>query len=55
MIFMVFLWFHHKNRIIGNFDYYIRNRHVKIRKYGEFDGNRKVHLFLFMIVLINLY
>ena len=30
---------------IGNFHYYIRNQRVKIRKYGEFDGNRKFHLF----------
>ena len=45
MIFMVFLWFHHKNWLLGNFHYYIRNQLVKIRKYGEFKRNRKVHLF----------
>ena len=45
MIFTLFLWFHHENRLVGNFHYYIRNQRVKIRKYGEFDGNRKVHLF----------
>ena len=27
------------------FKYYARNQRVKIRIYGEFDGNRKVHLF----------
>ena len=41
MIFMVFLWFHHENRLIGNFNYYIRNQHVKIDKYGVFDGKKK--------------
>ena len=40
-----FLWFHHDNRLVGNFHYYIRNQRVKIRGYGDFDGNRKVHLF----------
>ena len=45
MIFMVFSWFHHENRLVGNFHYYIRNQHVNIRKHGEFDWNRKVHLF----------
>ena len=42
---MVFLCFHHENRLVSNFHYYIRNQRVKIRKYREFDGNRKVHLF----------
>ena len=42
---MVFLWPHHENRLVGNFPYYIRNQRVKLSKYGEFDGNRKVHLF----------
>ena len=36
MIVMVFLWFHHENRLVGNF---------QIRKYGEFHRNRKVCLF----------
>ena len=40
-----FLLFHHKNWLFGNFHNYIRNQRVKIRKYREFDGNRKVHLF----------
>ena len=42
---MVFLWLHHENRLVGNLQYYIRNQCIKIRKYGEFDRNRKVHLF----------
>ena len=37
--------YHHENRLVGNFHYYIRNQGVKIRKYGEFYGNRKVYLF----------
>ena len=45
MIFIVLLWFHYENRLVGNFHYYICNRHLKIRKYGEFDVNRTVHLF----------
>ena len=45
MIFTVFLWFYHENRPVRNFHYYIRNQRVKIRKYGEFHGNRKVQLF----------
>ena len=45
MIFMVFLWFHHENRLVGNFHYYIRNQRIKIRKYREFYGIQKVHLF----------
>ena len=45
MIFMVFLWFHHDNRLVGNFHYYIRNERIKIRKYAELNGNRKVQLF----------
>ena len=45
MVFMVFLWFYHENRLVGHFHYYIRNFHVKIRKFGDFDGNREVHLF----------
>ena len=40
-----FLWFHHENRLVSNFHYYVCNQYVKIRKYGKFDGNRKVHLF----------
>ena len=40
-----FLWFHHENRLVGNFQYYIRNKRGKIRKYRKFDRNRKVHLF----------
>ena len=43
--FYSFLWFHHENRLIGNFHYYIRNQRVKIRKCREFYGNQKVHLF----------
>ena len=46
MIFIVFSWFHHENRLIGNFHYYIRNQRVKIRKYGKFYRNWKVHLFV---------
>ena len=42
---MVFSWFHHEIRLVGNSQYYIRNQRVNICKYGEFDGNRKVHLF----------
>ena len=45
MIFMVFSSFHHENRLVGSLHYHIRNQRVKIRKYGEFNGNRKVHLF----------
>ena len=45
MIFMVFLWFPHENRLVGNFHYHNRNQLVKIRKYGEFYGNRKLYLF----------
>ena len=45
MIFMGFLWFHHENRLVVSFHYYTRNQCVKICKYGEFDGNRKVYLF----------
>ena len=45
MIFMVFLWFHHENQLLGNFHYYICIQRVKIRKYGKFYGNEKVHLF----------
>ena len=45
MIFIVFLWFQHENRIVRNFHYYIRNQRVKIREYGEFDESRKVYLF----------
>ena len=41
----IFFIFELENRICGYFHYYIRNQHVKIRKYREFDGNRKVHLF----------
>ena len=43
--FMVVLWFHYENRLVGNFHYYIRNQRVEIRKYGEFEGNWKVYLF----------
>ena len=45
MICMAFSWFQHKNRLVGNFHYYIRNRRLKIRIYGELDKNRRVHLF----------
>ena len=51
MIFMVFLWFHHENRLVGNFHYYIRNQRINIRKYGEFDENQKVHLFKTTILM----
>ena len=41
-----FLWFLVFFLILaGNFHYYICNQRVKIRKYEEFDGNRKVHQF----------
>ena len=36
MIFMVFLWFHHENRLVANFHYHIRIHRVKIHKYSEF-------------------
>ena len=39
------LWFHHENRLDCNFHHYIRNQHIKIRKYREFNGNRNIHLF----------
>ena len=39
------LRFHHENRLVGNLHYYIHNQRVKIPKYREFDGNRKVNLF----------
>ena len=45
MIFIVFLWFYHENRLVGNFHYYIFNQRLKIRKSGKFVGNRKVNLF----------
>ena len=45
MIFMVFLWFHHENRLVSNFYYYIRTQHVNIRRYGKFHGKRKIYLF----------
>ena len=44
MIFMVFLWFHYENRLVGKFHYYIRNQCLKIRKYGDFSGNQGIHL-----------
>ena len=44
MNFMVFLRFKHEN-LLDHFHCYIRNQCVKIYEYGEFYGNRKVHLF----------
>ena len=40
-----FFLFHHENRLVDNFHYYIRSQRVEIRKHGEFYGNREVHLF----------
>ena len=45
MIFMGFHGFYHENRLVGNFHHYIYNQRVEIRKYGEFEGNRRIHLF----------
>ena len=38
---MVFLSFHHENRLVTNFHYHIRNQRFKIQKYSEFQINRK--------------
>ena len=45
-VFYGFLWVQHETRLVGDFHYYIRNQPIKIVKYGEFDGNRKVQLFI---------
>ena len=42
---MVFLWFHHENRLAAHFHYHIRNQRVEIHKYTKFEENRRIQLF----------
>ena len=42
---MVFLWFHHENRLVAHFCYHIRNQRVEIHKYTKFEENRRIQLF----------
>ena len=37
--------FYHESELIVNFHYYIRNQRIEIRKYGELEENRRIHLF----------
>ena len=37
--------FYHGNRLVGIFHYCVCNQRVEICKNGEFEGNRRIHLF----------
>ena len=44
----------HENRVVANFQYHFRNRRIKIRKYTQYQGNRRFGLFESLSFCLNL-